>query len=176
MNNRTQSLGNHLYQWGMDFRYAQNLRVPSRPPRSGELVFDPALTQGPTGGGLGLASFLLGEVSMFNRTVSQVFDVGERQRRWFFYGQDTFRITPKLTLDYGLRWEIYFPQTVNGAGKGGWLQLSTGEMWVAGAKGIGLNGNVENSFTNFAPRLGAAYQIKPSTVIRLGYGRTFDIG
>jgi hypothetical protein len=176
VNNWTKSLGNHLYKWGMDFRYAQNLRVPSRPPRSGELVFDPAITQGPTGGGLGLASFLLGEVSMFNRTVSQVFDVGERQRRWFFYGQDTFRITPKLTLDYGLRWEIYFPQSVTGKGKGGWVDLDTGLVNVAGYGGTNLQGNVKNAFHNFAPRLGIADQLTPKTALRMGYGRSFDLG
>jgi len=186
VNNWTNIRGNHTLKFGADIRYATNLRVPSDTHRAGELYFHTQRTEGKTGadsqgnpvigGGLGLAGFLLGDVSTFGRFVSTVNDAHDRQKRWFFYGQDTFRVTPKLTLNYGLRWEIYFPETVNGAGKGGWLQLSTGEMWVAGAKGIGLNGNVENSFTNFAPRLGAAYQIKPSTVIRLGYGRSFDIG
>jgi len=176
VNNWTKAVSNHLYKWGTDFRYAQNLRVPSRPPRSGELVFDPAITQGPSGGGLGLASFLLGDVSFFNRTSSQVFDAGERQRRWFFYGQDTFRVTPKLTLNYGLRWEIYFPQSVTGKGKGGWVDLDTGLVNVAGYGGINLQGNVKNTFHNFAPRLGISGQLTPKTVLRMGYGRSFDLG
>jgi hypothetical protein len=176
VNNWTKALGNHLYKWGTDLRYAQNLRVPSRPPRSGELVFDPAITQGPSGGGLGLATFLLGDVSFFNRTSSQVFDAGERQKRWFFYGQDTFRVTPKLTLNYGLRWEIYFPQSVTGKGKGGWMDLDTGLVNVAGYGGINLQGNVRNTFRNFAARLGIAGQLTPKTVLRMGYGRSFDLG
>ncbi len=176
VNNWTHIRGNHTIKFGADIRYAQNLRVPSDRHRAGELSFESDGTRGPTGGGLGLATFLLGNVNFFSRYISKSLDAAERQKRWFFYGQDTWRFTPKLTLSYGLRWEIYFPQTVTGAGKGGFVNPATGEVWVAGTSGIGLNGNVENSFTNFAPRVGIAYQATPKTVIRLGYGRSFDIG
>ena len=47
-------------------------------------------------------------------------------------------------------------------------------MWRV--RRINLQGNVKNNFTNFAPRLGIAYQATPKTVVRLGYGRSFDIG
>lgn len=176
VNNWTNIRGNHTIKFGVDLRYAMNLRVPSDSHRSGEIYFSNNFTQGPNGPGLGLATYLLGDVTSFSRYVSNVTTAAERQKRFFFYGQDTYRITPKLTVNYGMRWEIYFPQTVNGPGNGGWVQGDTGEVWVAGAKGIGLNGNVGNSFTNFAPRLGIAYQIKPTTVLRMGYGRSFDIG
>ena len=46
---------------------------------------------------------------------------------------------------------------------------------MAGVGGIGLNGNVENSL-NWAPRLGATYQLTQKTVLRAGYGRSYDIG
>ncbi len=46
---------------------------------------------------------------------------------------------------------------------------------VAGVGGIGLNGDVENTF-NWAPRLGLTYQLNQKTVIRGGYGRSYDIG
>ncbi|HEV2491937.1 MAG TPA: TonB-dependent receptor [Terriglobia bacterium] len=176
VNNWTNIRGNHTLKFGADIRYAMNLRVPSDSHRSGEIYFSNNFTEGPNGAGLGLATYLLGDVTSFSRYVSNVTTAAERQKRFFFYGQDTYRVTPKLTVNYGMRWEIYFPQTVNGSGKGGWVQADTGEVWVAGAKGIGLNGNVGNSFTNFAPRLGVAYQIKPTTVLRMGYGRSFDIG
>ncbi len=71
-------------------------------------------TQGPNGGGLSLASYLLGDVNSFTRYISNSTDAAERQHRFFTYIQDTWRITPKLTMNYGLRWEIYFPQYVNG--------------------------------------------------------------
>jgi hypothetical protein len=176
VNNWTNIRGNHTIKFGADIRYAQNLRVPSDVHRAGELSFNDTRTEGPSGGGLGLAGFLLGDVSSFGRYISNSSDAGERQKRWFFFGQDTWRITPKLTLSYGLRWEVYFPQTVTGASKGGFVQPTTGEVWIAGTNGVGLNGNVQNTFTNFAPRVGIAYQITPKTVLRMGYGRSFDVG
>jgi hypothetical protein len=176
VNNWTFIHGNHTFKVGADFRYLQNLRVPSDQHRSGELYFTPDRTRGPNGGGLGLASYLIGDVSSFQRYVSNSLDAGERQNRQFFYAQDTWRITPKLTLNYGLRWEIYYPQTVTGDRKGGWINIDTGEVMIAGVNGTPLNGFVENSFKNLAPRLGIAYQINPKTVARIGYGRTFDVG
>jgi hypothetical protein len=180
VNNWTHILGNHTIKFGEDIRYAMQLRVPSDTHRAGELSFNPAQTEGFKGGsiegGTGLAAFLLGGVGNFGRYVSTATDAAERQRRWFFYGQDTWRITTKLTFSYGLRWEIISPQYVNGPGKGAWLDQKTGEILVAGSRGVGLNGNVANNFRNFAPRLGIAYQARSNTVIRMGYGRSFDIG
>ncbi len=179
VNNWTRVTGNHSLKFGGDVRYANNLRVASGVPRNGILIFLPTRTGlfGPNaGGGLALASFLLGDVSRFSRSAGSVTDAGERQRRWFFYGQDTWRVTPKLTVNYGLRWEIYEPEWVTGSRRGGFVDFTTGNIRVAGVGGIGLNMNVENSFRNFAPRLGVAYQVGPKTVVRLGAGRTFDIG
>jgi outer membrane receptor protein involved in Fe transport len=176
VNNWTETTGNHVLKWGADIRYAQNLRVSGSFPRSGHLEFFNSRTQGLSGGGLGLATFLLGDVSFFGRVVNSVTNAGERQNRWFFYGQDTFRVTRNLTLSYGLRWDIYFPQSVTGKGAGGWVDLNTGLVSVAGYGRINLHGNVENNFTNFAPRIGIVYQANPKTVVRIGYGRSFDIG
>jgi hypothetical protein len=176
VSNWAKTVGNHTFKWGADFRYAQNLRVASNDSRTGTLWFFNSGTQGPTGGGTGLATLLLGGVSLFSRFASTVDDAGERQRRWFFYGQDTFRVTRKLVLNYGLRWEIYFPQSVTGKGAGGWVDLDTGLVNVAGFGNINLQGNVKHNFTNFAPRLGIAYQATSKTVVRLGYGRSFDLG
>ncbi|RMG56521.1 MAG: TonB-dependent receptor, partial [Acidobacteria bacterium] len=108
--------------------------------------------------------------------VSPSFDAAERQNRLFFYGQDKWRMTPKLTFSYGVRWEIIFPETVNGDGNGGWLDLKTGEIRVAGIGDIGRDGNVETDLGAWAPRLGLAYQLNERTVLRVGYGRSFDIG
>ena len=99
VNNWTRITGNHTFRFGADIRRALNLRIPSDRRRAGELNFDAARTQGPTGGGTGLASFLLGDVSRFERYVSTVTDAGERQNRWFFFGQDTWKMTRKLTLN-----------------------------------------------------------------------------
>jgi len=176
VNNWTWTKGSHTFKFGPDIRRLQNLRVPSDQHRSGEIAFTPTFTEGPTGGGLGVASFMLGEVSTFQRYVSNSLDAGERQWRSFFYGEDTWKATPKLTVNYGLRWEIYNPQTVTGKDKGGWLNIHTGEMLVAGENGVSLSGPVQNSFKNLAPRLGIAYQVNSKTVVRMGYGRSFDVG
>ena len=146
-------LGNHTVKFGVDVRRAYNLRVPSDSHRSGQLYFNEQGTAGPSGGGLGLATFLLGNVERMVRYVSPNTDARERQWRHFYYVQDTWRATPKLTLNYGLRADIINPQTVNEAGNGGWLDIDTGEIRVGGVGDINLAGNVKNKI-NWAPRLG----------------------
>jgi hypothetical protein len=177
VNNWTKIHGNHTIKFGADIRYAYNLRVPSDKHRAGELNFTQDQTQGPGGvGGSGLATFLLGNVSKFERYVSTSTNANETQPRFFFFGQDTIRVTNKLTVNLGLRWEIYKPESVRGTGQGGWVDPLTGEVRVAGQNGIDLTGNTSTDYKHFAPRLGIAYQIDPKTVIRLGYGRSYDIG
>jgi len=177
VNNWTNIRGNHSIKFGADVRYAYNLRVPSDSHRAGQLEFNADTTAGPGGdGGLGLASYLLGTVSQFNRFIAVSTNAYETQPRYYFYGQDTWRITPKLTLNYGLRWEIYRPESASGTGKGGWIDLGSGEVRVAGQQGVNLRGNTSTDYKHFAPRLGLAYQITPSTVLRMGYGRSYDIG
>lgn len=172
--NVTKLLGPHTFKAGADVRRAYNLRVPSDAHRSGQLTFSPNRTRG-ADGGLGLATFLLGDVSSFGRFVSTSTDARERQWRHFYYAQDTWRVNEQLTLNLGLRLDVINPQTVNEAGNGGFLDIDTGEILVAGVGGIGLDGNVENTF-NWAPRLGLTYQVNEKTVLRAGYGRSYDIG
>lgn len=176
VNNWTMLRGNHTLKLGADVRHAMNLRIPSDRHRAGELQFNAARTQGPTGGGSALASFLLGDVSVFERYISTVTDAEERQNRMFLYGQDQWKVTRKLTVNYGLRWEIYRPQTVTGPGKGGFVDVNTGEVLIAGTDGVGLDLNVKGTWKAVAPRLGVAYRVTDETVLRMGYGRGFDIG
>jgi hypothetical protein len=176
VNNWTRSAGRHIIKWGADLRYLQNYRFESGRPPTGFFSFAPNAT------GLGLATFLIGDVTSFERTVSSpaAAETGEHQKRFGFYGQDTWRINSRLTLNYGLRWETYFPQTVTGAG--GFLipdlsnyaasQGNPATTYFSGSPAGGVTGNL----TNFAPRLGIAYVINPTTVLRVGYGRSFDAG
>ena len=185
VNNWTKIKGNHQIKFGADMRYAMNLRVPSDANRTGQLHFTSStsgtgLQSGATSdagtGGSGFANFLLGDVNHMDRFVSTSLNAAERQKRFFYYGQDTWRVTPNFTLNYGLRWEIYFPETVNGKGNGGFANPTEGIIRVAGYGPYGLNGNIGNDWHAFAPRLGLAYQVTPKTVVRMGYGRSFDIG
>ncbi len=173
--NTTKFVGNHTFKFGVDVRRAFNLRVPSDVHRSGELTFNNGRTAGVNGGGLGLATFLLGEVTNFGRYISSNTDARERQWRHFYYGQDSWRATQKLTINYGLRMDVINPQTLNNPGNGGFLSLETGQISTAGVGSTDLAGNVENSF-NFAPRLSVAYKVSDKLVVRAGYGRSYDIG
>jgi len=180
VNNWTKIKGNHSMKFGADLRFAYNLRIPSDNNRTGQLSFNHLQTSsgGSTGqvGGLDLASFLLGDVSFFDRFVGASQNASESQKRFFLYAQDGYRMTNKLTLTYGLRWEDYTPESVNAKGNGGFANLQQGAIRVAGVGPYGLNGGIDSSLTGFAPRIGIAYQLRPKTVVRLGYGRSYDIG
>ena len=177
VNNWTKTIGNHSIKVGADLRYGRNLRVPSDTNRTGQYN----ITAGPTSNngayGLPFASMALGDVSTFNRYVSTSTNAKEFQKRTFFYGQDTWRANNKLTLNLGVRWEYYFPETVNGSGQGSLLNMSDGYLHVAGVGGIGTNMDWSAEMKKqFEPRIGVAYQLNERTVVRAGYGRSFDIG
>ena len=173
--NLTKLTGNHSVKVGIDVRRAYNLRVPSDRHRSGELTFHHNRTSLAGAGGLGLATFLIGDVTRFTRYFSDVTDAREQQWRHFYYAQDTWRPTGKFTLSYGLRLDVINPQTINEPGNAGYLDLTTGEINVVGVGGIPMNGGVENKL-NWAPRVGGTYQLDDRTVLRAAFGRTFDIG
>ncbi len=176
VNNWTKTIGNHEIKFGVDLRYARNLRVPSDTDRTGLNKFANAPTSNGTIGGLGFASFILGDVSSFGRYTSTSTNAKEFQPRDYFYAQDTWRVTPKLTANLGLRYEYYAPERVNGAGNGALLNLATGFINVAGEGGLPLNMGVAAAKNTYNPRIGVAYQYNEKTVIRAGYGRSFDLG
>ncbi len=179
VNNWTKILGSHALKFGADLRYARNLRVPSDNNRTGILYFGTGPTSNPNlpqQGGLGFATFALGDVTNFLRYVSTSSNAKEFQKRTFFYAQDTWRATPKLTLNLGLRYEFYFPETINGPGNGALLDLNTGYLNVAETGTVASNMNWGRPDNAWNPRVGIAYQVQPTTVIRAGYGRSFDLG
>ncbi|WP_419805665.1 TonB-dependent receptor domain-containing protein [Terriglobus sp.] len=177
VNNWTHELGNHSIKFGVDVRHAYNLRVPSDANRAGVLYFRADHTSNPANnlGGLSYATFLLGRVSQFNRYASTSNNASETQNRFFGYIQDTWRVTPKLTLNYGLRWENYLPEKL-GQDLGALLNLNTGNLQVAHEGPYGGDMGISNNNKAFAPRVGIAYAMNQKTVIRAGYGRSYDIG
>jgi hypothetical protein len=178
VNNWTKIKGNHQFKFGVDLRHATNLRIPSDANRTGILNFNHQGTSDNGTGGLDIATFLFSEVTAFNRYVGSPTEQNsiETQNRYFLYAQDTWRATQKLTVNYGLRWEFYTPEYVNGKGNGGFAVLPEGVNRVAGYGGIGMNGDTANNYKLFAPRIGIAYEVNPKTVVRMGYGRSFDVG
>jgi hypothetical protein len=182
VDNISKTVGRHTFKIGADLRYAMNLRVPSDVHRAGELSFNPGVTgvvpvagQNPSGG-IGLATFELGGVSGFGRYVSSSTNAAERQRRFFWYAQDEWRPNPKLTVSLGMRWEMVFPESVNGSGNGATLNLNDGLMYVFGVGGVSSHGIQTMNWKNFAPRFGVAYQLNRKTVIRTGFGWGYDLG
>ena len=183
VNNWAHSFGNHNVKFGIDYRYGKNhsLSIASNALRSGTYFFASSRTSGvSTDGvqspGVGFATFMLGDTTTFWRTQTANVNAASRQSRIFSYVQDQWRATRTVTLDYGLRWEIYTPESLTAAGAGGLLDLNTGILGIAGVGQFNSASNVTNNFKMFAPRLGAAWQIWPNTVIRAGYGIVYGQG
>jgi hypothetical protein len=182
VDNLSKTVGRHTFKMGADLRYALNLRVPSDSHRAGELTFNGGATGNvATAGqgvsqGIGLATFELGDVTNFGRYVSSSTNAAERQKRFFWYGQDEWHPNAKLTLSLGLRWEMLFPETVNGPGNGATLNIHDGLMYVFGVGGVSSHGIQTMNWKNFAPRFGVAYQINSKTVVRGGFGWGYDLG
>lgn len=180
--NWTKEKGNHIIKWGAEIPRDQQQRIPSDFHRSGEITFTDAVTGnaavdtlagGNASTGAALASFLLGQPSAFDRIASGIYYPGLRETRIFLYAQDTWRVTPKLTLNYGLRWENYLPQRAAKPGGTGMFDPLTGMVWAAGFGSIPLDLGVHPYNLGFSPRLGVAYQVKANTVVRAGYGSSF---
>jgi hypothetical protein len=177
VNNWTIVKGNHTFKVGVDLRYGRNLRVPSDTDRTGQFNFDHQPTSDNGSLGNGWASYAMGLINFYGRYVSTSTNAKEFQKRTFFYGQDTWRVTKNLTLNLGLRWELYFPESVNGKGNGSLMNLADGYMHVAGYGSIPSDmGWSISKVKGFDPRIGVMYQIDDKTVIRAGYGRSFDTG
>ncbi|HTZ49940.1 MAG TPA: TonB-dependent receptor [Verrucomicrobiae bacterium] len=98
-----------------------------------------------------------------------------RLYNYSLFAQDVWRATSKLTLTYGVRWEINTPLHSITAGKP--LYSING---IFNSEPFGLAPpNVplwHTHFTDFAPRVGAAYQATPQTILRGGFGLFYDIG
>ncbi len=171
--------GNHTIRFGGTYEHAGNLRLASDNHRAGVYTFNNSVTSNngsSNAGGLGLASFLLGEPSQFQRFGTVSTNQEDRQERMFYFAQDTWRITPKLTLMLGVRWDTWFPDYSLNAGQGGRYDVSTNLIYIAGVGGNSKSGNAQTQWHNISPRIGIAYSPDSKTVIRTGYGRGYSQG
>jgi hypothetical protein len=135
------------------------------------ITFNPALWNSVAAFNLGLAS----EVE----NGQQFIKATNKQWDEALYVGDTFRITPKLTIDAGLRWEYYPMVSRDGVSKFEVYDTATNQMYLGGLgnNDVHLNNTplgVTSSKTLFAPRLGFAYQFNDKTVIRTAFGMTYD--
>ncbi len=186
----TKTWKGHTFKAGADLRRLEELYFQNNSP-GGSFQFSPYMSSGVNNGSGGhpFASFLMGYmvdqsvtasvVQIAPPTFSQLYYQG-------YYFQDTWNVTPKLTLSLGLRYEIpgvyrerhklmatFNPNAVNPV---------LGAISVAGKPVLGAYDLVDSAnhpevglrkehFTNFSPRLGLAYRMDDKTVIRAGWGK-----
>lgn len=184
--------GNHTSKLGGEWRLASWTDRNSRGAQ-GVYQFRPDETADPynnsasitangVSGGTGnsYASFLLGQVD--TATVNSVQDPQLRRQAWGLFVQDTWKVTPKLTLDYGLRWdlqswghEIHYRWTEFGPTvPNPVVNNIPGAILYSGYGSGRCNCTFTKTYPySIAPRLGAAYQLNSKTVFRGGWGVTY---
>jgi hypothetical protein len=118
-----------------------------------------------------MADFLLGTVKTAGYDLSQP-PTGRRNYNIGMFVQDDWKVTSRLTLNLGLRWEFESPMTI---ANGMYSQISpfTGKLLVAN-KNASATLNLVGAKKNFAPRLGLAYSLNPKTVIRSAFGMFYS--
>jgi Carboxypeptidase regulatory-like domain/TonB dependent receptor len=178
--------GSHSFKFGVEFRFMETNGIDNF-RAAGLFTFNALETGIPNQPRTGnaIASYLLGNV---DRGEMKVFAYYPRNRYRYFagYAQDDWKVTRKLTVNYGIRYDIFFPRyekldnlstfdpTVPNPNAGGKL----GALVFLG-NGTGRNGQRSFSdtyFKAFGPRLGLAYQVMPKTVLRAGYGIYYAAG
>ena len=95
-----------------------------------------------------------------------------RQRDYFLYVQDDFRLNSKLTLNLGLRWEFATPRWERDNALSNYDPV-TNKMILAKSGGLYDRTLVDPDYKDWAPRFGLAYSINPKTVFRGGYGISY---
>ncbi len=175
--------GHHSLTLGVQaLRYQVNYPTANNNGYLGTLNYTGAFTANPSAanaGGYGGADFLLDRVQSAAATLTSV-NVGQRQWRTAEYFNDNYRILPRLTIDFGARYEFDEPW-IEENNKTGTVNLSTGQILYAGqvpvgaAAGSGLCSNracYQPNFRQFMPHIGFAYQFNDRLVGRIGYGAT----
>jgi hypothetical protein len=117
-----------------------------------------------------LADFMFGLPSQVNQGSYTV--VNLRQFVHSLYAQDDYRITPKLTLNLGLRWEFASPLYERDNNYSN-FDPTTDSMIKATGGSLYNRGLVHPDYGDLGPRIGLAYSIDPKTVIRSGYGISY---
>ena len=119
------------------------------------------------------AAFMMGLVSTASKSVQNEMMSG-REWQHALYIRDRWNVNPRLTLDLGLRWEYYpIMQRTDGRGLER-LDLDTLEVILGGRGGNPKNVGLDAGLDNFAPRLGGIYRLNDDTVLRSGYGITYN--
>jgi hypothetical protein len=170
--NYTRIMGNHALKAGYEFQLI-NTEIEDFHPKYGEDQYSGQFSR-PTGAAsanvYNLADFFFGARSTYN--LNNVVLLNYRQRMHFAYVQDDFKVSPKLTLNLGLRYEFATPQYEKDNHLANY-DPATNTLVQARDGSLFDRSGVHPDRNNFAPRIGAAYQLTPRTVIRGGYGISY---
>jgi hypothetical protein len=174
--------GNHEFRAGFQFnRYYDNFLYPGNEGLAGFFNFNGQYTNyiptsgpdaGVAQGGSGLADFMLGLPNNYGIGAG----TGNRHMRndlWSVYGQDDWRVRSNVTLNLGLRWELFTPRYAADKNEVNY-SLFGGQLLTPGNSG-GIGDalyNQYNGITNFEPRLGIAWEpgFLKETVVRAAFG------
>ncbi len=172
--------GAHQFKFGADLRAPLRNNYLDVPGTRGQMNFDRIFTcqrnasgQCVANTGLSYADFLLGYVQQAQLT--NLYLVDQRLHMFSFFLQDDYKLTPRLTLNLGLRYDFATPAmearnrlaNFNPAGAG---SLNFGQDGSVGDRALV---NADNN--NFAPRVGIAFQVTPGMVVRAGYGIFYSL-
>jgi len=141
--------------------------------------YNDGCTPGGTCAGMGAAGFLLGQVShgLAGITASEVAD---RMGRYAGYVQDNFKASPRLTLNLGMRYDLFLP-TVSAHNQFSWMDptVVNPAIGIRGALVFATpyrRSPVQADTKAFGPRIGLAYALNDKTVLRGGYGILYTAG
>jgi hypothetical protein len=165
--------GNHTLKFGGDVR-RYRYEVLKGSPFFGQYIFGSIFSSSSDrpGSGAPFADFLMGFPSLLQGT--QMLDWG--RHRWIYaapYFQDDWKVTPRLTLNLGIRYDL-FTQPVDARDRGSLFDPRTGRFELPGQGGYS-RALVNGDHNNIAPRFGLAWQVRPKLIVRGGYGMFYGI-
>jgi hypothetical protein len=157
----TWTKGQHTLLFGTDLRYVQDNATTNNTP-FGEMDFTSDIAGDPA------AAFMLG-YPRTSLTPEGVPITKARQWKTAEYVQDNWKVTPKLTLNLGMRYDIFAPPVdINNVSRT--LDFSTPTPTLVPGPGQRLNNIWSITYKDFGPRIGFAYSATPTIVVRGGYG------
>jgi hypothetical protein len=176
INHWTRIIRNHTIKFGADLRRIHDDLLQDQTfSARGAITFGENNTSEPgaqTNVANEMASFLLDVPQQVGRDLNTYFPA---YRQWWFFAfaGDKWQVTPKLTVDLGVRWEFYPPATPKSAAGFSNYDPATNSLVIAGVGSNPSNLGMQTKYTYFAPRLGFAYRATERTVIRGGFGISY---
>lgn len=165
---------NHTIKFGFDYRHEAIYRNAARFSR-GQFIFNREFTSDPknrAATGDGLAEFMLGTASSGNVSNENGEDIRVNSVAGFV--QDDWKVTPQLTLNLGLRYDVFLAPTYPGGQVSNYIlnfsKLGPDARLQQIRPKDGSDCLCDNNYNNLAPRVGFAYRLKNKTVIRSGFG------